>query len=238
MAIGAFLAGGQALVGLAKGIAGGNEKQRAAAAQYGQKVFNNQFQNLMIDRQNELTRQRFGKQIDLAKTQFNFNREAAQRAQSQEQIRMMEYNQGQAFNQLNDRAALLQAMGANAERGGSGKRSFDLAALKGTQGRAGLQRVMDRESRMSMKRSSRMRMEQISRDRLSADNQVYSNIAIAPMLRTRNAAVGPAQMPRMNMGLMIAQAGMNFLGGAYANTAPGEQFLGLKGDFFKKAKGT
>ena len=52
MGIGVALAGGQALVGLASGIAQGREKQRAAAAQYGQKVFNNQFQNLMIDRQN------------------------------------------------------------------------------------------------------------------------------------------------------------------------------------------
>ena len=234
MAIGAVLAGGQALMGLASGISKGREARRSAIAQHGNRVFNNQFQNLMIDRQNELTRQRFGKQIELAQTQFNFNREAAQRAQSQEQYRMMEYNQGRAFDQLNDRASLLQAMGANAERGGSGNRSFQLAALKGTQGRAGVQRAVDAESSRSAFRSSRMRMEQISRDRLSADNRAFSNVAISPQLRTRNAALAAPTLPRMNMGLMIGQAAMQFGMGAMANTANDGQFLGLKGDFFKK----
>lgn len=236
MAIGTALALGQAGFGFLQSQARGREAQRSAIAAHSQRAFSNRFSNLMIDRQNQLTEQRFGKQIEMTKKQFSFNQQAAQRAQSAEQIRMMEYNQQRGFSQLADRGALLQAMGANAEQGGMGNRSFELAALKGTQGRAGRQRAIDRESAISAYRGSKLRMEQIARDRLSADNQAFSNIAVPPMLQTRNAAIGPARLPRMNTGLMIAQAGMNFLGSAYNNTAPGAQFLGIGGNFFKKAK--
>ena len=224
---------GQAALSFFGGQSKAREQQRQAAAQHGQAVFKNQFQNLMIDRQNDLTRERFGKQVDLANTQFQFNREAAQRAQSAEQVRMNEQMQGFAFQQSNMRASLLQAQGANAAAGRAGNRSLARASAVATLGNYGRQQAVLAENLASARGQSRRNMERISRQRLSADNRVFSQVAIPPQLQTRNAALAAPTVPRMNMGLMIGQAAMSGLSTAYNMTAPGGKFLG-----FEKPGGT
>ena len=218
----------QAGLGLMQGISKNREAKRQATAQHGQAIFRNQFQNLMIDRQNDLTRERFGKQVDLANTQFQFNREAAQRAQSAEQVRMNEQMQGFAFQQGNMRASLLQAQGANAAAGRAGNRSLARASAVATLGNYGRQQAVLAENLASARGQSRRNMERISRQRLSADNRAFSQVAIPPQLQTRNPALAAPTMPRMNMGLMIGQAAFSGLSTAYNMTSPGGKFLGMK----------
>ena len=228
MALNYLFAAGQAGLGMLQGMAKNAEARRQATAQHGQAVFKNQFQNLMIDRQNDLTRERFGKQLDLANTQFQFNREAAQRAQSAEQVRMNEQMQGFAFQQSNMRASLLQAQGANAAAGRAGNRSLARASAVATLGNYGRQQAVLAENLASARGQSRRNMERISRQRLSADNRAFSQVAIPPQLQTRNAALAAPTMPRMNMGLMIGQSLMSGLQTGYSMTAPNEKFFGFK----------
>ena len=218
----------QAGLGLAQGISKHREATRQAAAQHGQAVYRNQFQNLMIDRQNDLTRQRFGKQIDMTNRQFAFNREAAERAYSAEQVRMNEQLRGVAFQQSDMRASLLQAQGANAAAGQAGNRSLARASAVATLGNYGRQQAIMAENLSSARGQSRRNMERIARQRLSADNRAFSQVAIAPQLQTRNAAISAPTMPRMNLGLMIGQAAFSGLTTAYNMTSPGGMFLGMK----------
>ena len=227
MAFGAIMGGLSFATSLFGGMSKHNEAVRQAEQQHKANVYQNTFQNLMIDRQNELTEKRFDKQLEIADRQFSFNAEAARRSMESEQVRLNEVFRGAAFQNSAARTQLMRAMGANRAAGGNRGRSFERASLVSTLGEFGRQQAIQAESLSSARAQSERNLQNIDRQLRSANNQTFSGIAIPPQLQTGVAAPTPPAAPRMNMGLMIGQAAMSGLSTGYQFTAPGDKFLGL-----------
>lgn len=215
-------------MGILGGFSKHNEAVRQAEQQHKANVYQNTFQNLMIKRQNELTEQRFDKQLEIADRQFSFNAEAARRSMESEQVRLNEVFRGAAFQNSAARTQLMRAMGANVAAGGNRGRSFERASLVSTLGEFGRQQAIQAESLSSARAQSERNLQGIDRQLRSANNQTFSTIAIPPQLQTGVAAPTPPAAPRMNTALMIGQAAMSGLQTGYQFTAPGESFFGFK----------
>jgi hypothetical protein len=228
MAIAAVMGGLQFGMGILGGFSKHNEAVRQAEQQHKSNVYQNTFQNLMIKRQNELTEQRFDKQLEIADRQFSFNAEAARRSMESEQVRLNEVFRGTAFQNSAARTQLMRAMGANRAAGGNRGRSFERASLVSTLGEFGRQQAIQAESLSSARAQSERNLQNIDRQLRSANNQTFSGIAIPPQLQTGVAAPTPPAAPRMNMGLMIGQAALSGLQTGYNFTASGEKFFGFE----------
>lgn len=186
------------------GILSGMNSQNEASYQ---SAYNTAFQNAMTRYANERTQRTFDRQVGMVREQYGYNRDAANRAYSSEQIRLNELFQQAAFQQQGALQNLIEIQGTNnaSERYG---RSANRANLLGTLGQFGRNQAMQAASLASARGQSGRNLEQISRDQMSADLNAWQNIAIPPMMQ--------AQMPMpqapsgMNTALMI---GNSVLGG-------------------------
>ena len=160
----------------------------------------------MIKRQNELTEQRFDKQLEIADRQFSFNAEAARRSMESEQVRLNEVFRGAAFQNSAARTQLMRAMGANALQVATEVAALSVS-LVSTLGEFGRQQAIQAESLSSARAQSERNLQNIDRQLHLQITRRSLPIAIPPwQLQTGVAAPGtPPAAPRMNTALMIGQ---------------------------------
>lgn len=172
-----------------------------------QSAYNTAFQNAMTRYGNERTQRTFDRQVGMVKEQYGYNRDAANRAYSSEQIRLNELFQQAAFQQQGALQNLMEIQGTNnaSERYG---RSANRANLLGTLGQFGRNQAIQAASLASARGQSGRNLEQISRDQMSADLNAWQNIAVPPMMQAQMPM--PQAPSSMNNALMI---GNNLLSG-------------------------
>lgn len=174
--VAALLGGAQAGMGIASGFM--QKSQAASSAAY-----NAAFQNAMTDASNRRTEQNFGRTLGLIQEQFGYNRDAANRAYSTEQIRLNELFSQAAFQQQGALQNLVEMRGTNnaMERYG---RSAQRVNLMSTLSQFGRNQALQAESLASAQSQSNRNLEQTSRDLFNSNMQAWQQAAIAPTLQT------------------------------------------------------
>lgn len=185
-----------------------------------QSAYNTAYQNAMTRYANERTQRAYDNQVGMVREQYGYNRDAANRAYTSEQIRLNELFQQAAFQQQGALQNLLEVQGSNnaSERYG---RSANRANLIGTLGQFGRNQAMQAASLASARSQSGRNLEQISRDQMSADLNAWQSIAVPPMMQ---AQMPMPQVPSsMNTALMIGNSALNGLNTWNTLKAPNTQ---------------
>jgi len=154
---------------------------------------------------NEYRQRAYGRQVDFAKMQQEFNADAASRAFVSEQIRFNEQMAQFAFNNINFQKSLNEQIGRSAASERYGKSAQRMAAVE-TLGQYGRNQAILAKSLASASRQSEANLEQISRQHLQADYQVYGSIMEGPLMEMAEPMYQPGAGP--NMALSIGGAAL------------------------------
>jgi hypothetical protein len=172
---------------------------------YIDEVRQNTFENMISRRQTEMSnayRQRaYGRSVDAAKEQQQFNADAAGRAYVTEQLRFDEQMAEFAFNNLNFQKQLAQELGTAAAGERYGKSAMRLAAAD-VLGQYGRNQEILSKSLASAARKSESNLQEISRQQFSADYAAYGAVREGPLMEMPAPMYQPGRGP--NMALSIA----------------------------------
>lgn len=171
-----------------------------------QSAYSTAYQNAMSRYANDRTQRAFDRQVGTVKEQYGYNRDAANRAYTSEQIRLNELFQQAAFQQQGALQNLMEVQGTNNASERYGK-SANRANLIGTLGQFGRNQAIQAASLASARGQSGRNLEQISRDQMSADLGAWQNIAVPPMMQSQMPM--PKAPSGMNTALMIGNNVLN-----------------------------
>ena len=205
---------------LGMGIAGAFGEQQKHLDQVRQGTFSNMLSRRKTQMMNEYRQRAYGRQVDFAKMQQEFNADAASRAYVSEQIRFNEQMAEFAFNNVNFQKNLTEQMGKTAAGERYGKSAQRIAAVESL-GQYGRNQAILAKSLASAARQSEANLAQASRQHFQADYQVYGSIMEGPMMEMPEPMYQPGRAP--NMALAIGGAAIN---------ATGTFFGGAKGEMF------
>jgi|DEB0MinimDraft_6_1074348.scaffolds.fasta_scaffold33415_3 hypothetical protein len=205
---------------LGMGVAGAFGEQRKHEDQVAQATFRNTMSREKTRISNEYRQRAFGRQVEFAKQQQEFNADAANRAYITEQARFNEQVAQFAFNQVNFSRDLAQQMGVAAAGERYGKSAQRMAALD-TLGQYGRNQAILARSLSSAAQQSQRNLEEVGRNWRQADYQVYGSVMEGPMLEMAEPLYQPGAGP--NMALSIGNAALG---------ATSSFFSGAKGEMF------
>lgn len=195
---------GVAQLGL--GIAGAFGDQQKHIDQVRQGTFSNALSRRKTQMMNEYRQRAYGRQVDFAKMQQEFNADAASRAYVSEQIRFNEQMAEFAFNNVNFQKNLTKEMGKAAAGERYGKSAQRMAAVE-TLGQYGRNQAVLAKSLASASRQSEANLADISRKQFQADYQVYGSIMEGPLMEMAEPTFQPGRAP--NMALSIGNTLLN-----------------------------
>ena len=205
---------------LGMGIAGAFGEQQQHIDQVRQATFANTLSRRKTEMMNAYRQRAYGRQVDFAKGQQEFNADAANRAYVSEQIRFNEQMAEFAFNNVNFQKNLTEEIGKSAAGERYGKSAQRMAAVE-TLGQYGRNQAILAKSLASASRQTEANLENISRQQFQADYQVYGSIMEGPLMEMAEPVYQPGRAP--NMALSIGGAAMGALG---------TTFKGAKGSLF------
>lgn len=191
---------------LGMGIAGAFGEQQKHLDQVKQGTFSNMLSRRKTQMMNEYRQRAYGRQIDFAKMQQEFNADAASRAYVSEQIRFNEQMAEFAFNNVNFQKNLTEQMGRAAAGERYGKSAQRIAAVESL-GQYGRNQAILAKSLASAARQSEANLAQASRQHFQADYQVYGSIMEGPLMEMAEPMYQPGRAP--NMALAIGNTLMN-----------------------------
>ena len=172
---------------------------------YIDEVRQNTFETMLSRRKTQMSnayRQRaYGRSVDAAKEQQQFNADAAGRAYVTEQLRFDEQLAEFAFNNLNFQKQLAQELGTAAAGERYGKSAMRLAAAD-VLGQYGRNQEILSKSLASAARKSESNLQEISRQQFSADYAAYGAVREGPLMEMPAPMYQPGRGP--NMALSIA----------------------------------
>ena len=195
---------GVAQLGL--GIAGAFGDQQKHIDQVRQGTFSNALSRRKTQMTNEYRQRAYGRQVDFAKMQQEFNADAASRAYVSEQIKFNEQMAEFAFNNVNFQKNLTEEMGKAAAGERYGKSAQRMAAVE-TLGQYGRNQAVLAKSLASASRQSEANLADISRNQFQADYQVYGSIMEGPLMEMAEPTFQPGRAP--NMALSIGNTLLN-----------------------------
>jgi len=205
---------------LGMGIAGAFGEQQKHIDQVKQGTFENMISRRKTQMSNAYRQRAYGRSVDAAKEQQQFNADAAGRAYVAEQIRFDEQMAEFAFNKLNFEKQLVQELGTAAAGERYGKSAMRLAAAD-VLGQYGRNQEVLAKSLASAARKSESNLKEISRQQFSADYAAYGSIREGPLMEMAEPMYQAPRGP--NMALSIAGSTIN---------AAGTFFGGAKGKMF------
>ncbi len=191
---------------LGMGIAGAFGDQQKHIDQVRQGTFSNALSRRKTQMMNEYRQRAYGRQVDFAKMQQEFNADAASRAYVSEQIRFNEQMAEFAFNNVNFQKNLTEEMGKAAAGERYGKSAQRMAAVE-TLGQYGRNQAVLAKSLASASRQSEANLADISRKQFQADYQVYGSIMEGPLMEMAEPTFQPGRAP--NMALSIGNTLLN-----------------------------
>jgi len=191
---------------LGMGIAGAFGDQQKHIDQVRQGTFSNALSRRKTQMMNEYRQRAYGRQVDFAKMQQEFNADAASRAYVSEQIRFNEQMAEFAFNNVNFQKNLTEEMGKAAAGERYGKSAQRMAAVE-TLGQYGRNQAVLAKSLASASRQSEANLADISRNQFQADYQVYGSIMEGPLMEMAEPTFQPGRAP--NMALSIGNTLLN-----------------------------
>ena len=191
---------------LGMGIAGAFGDQQKHIDQVKQGTFSNALSRRKTQMMNEYRQRAYGRQVDFAKMQQEFNADAASRAYVSEQIRFNEQMAEFAFNNVNFQKNLTEEMGKAAAGERYGKSAQRMAAVE-TLGQYGRNQAVLAKSLASASRQSEANLADISRKQFQADYQVYGSIMEGPLMEMAEPTFQPGRAP--NMALSIGNTLLN-----------------------------
>ena len=204
---------------LGMGIAGAFGEQQKHLDQVRQGTFSNMLSRRKTQMMNEYRQRAYGRQVDFAKMQQEFNADAASRAYVSEQIRFNEQMAEFAFNNVNFQKNLTEQMGKTAAGERYGKSAQRIAAVESL-GQYGRNQAILAKSLASAARQSEANLAQASRQHFQADYQVYGSIMEGPLMEMAEPMYQPGRAP--NMALAIGGAALNatqsFFAGSYTKS--------------------
>ena len=200
---------------LGMGIAGAFGEQQQHLDQVKQATFANTLSRRKTEMMNQYRQRAYGRQIEYAKGQKEFNADAADRAYIAEQRRFNELMSQFAFNNVNFQKDLSEQMGTAAAGERYGKSAQRMAAVS-TLGQYGRNQAILAKSMASASRQSEANLQQIGRRQFQADYQLYGSVMEGPLMEMPEPMYQPGRAP--NMALSIAKSAMNatstFFGGS------------------------
>lgn len=222
MALNYIMMGAQLGLGLGQSLLGDGDDGSSQA------IFEGTFRNSMTRYKNEKIEAAYRAAIEGARAQMGRNREAANRAWADEQVRLNEEFQKAAFIKAGMMQKLAETQGTNNARevyGASARRAALISSL-GEYGRANTQLAA---SLYSASQASRRRMRDTAIDLENANLQTFARVATAPTLEME----APMYMPTnpnagLNTALSIASAGVGAMKMGWDFTAGGGDFFGVK----------
>jgi hypothetical protein len=191
---------------LGMGVAGAFGEQRQHLDQVYQSTFSNVLARQKTQMLNQYRERAFGRQVEFAKQQQEFNADAANRAYVTEQTRFNEQMAQFAFNQVNFAKDLVKQQGITAASESYGRSAQRLAAVE-TLGQFGRNQAILAKSLASAASQSQRNLEQIGREHYQADYQVYGSVMEAPLLEMPEPMYRPSGGP--NMALSIGNTLLN-----------------------------
>jgi hypothetical protein len=191
---------------LGMGIAGAFGDQQKHIDQVRQGTFSNALSRRKTQMTNEYRQRAYGRQVDFAKMQQEFNADAASRAYVSEQIKFNEQMAEFAFNNVNFQKNLTEEMGKAAAGERYGKSAQRMAAVE-TLGQYGRNQAVLAKSLASASRQSEANLADISRNQFQADYQVYGSIMEGPLMEMAEPTFQPGRAP--NMALSIGNTLLN-----------------------------
>ena len=194
---------------LGMGIAGSFGEQQQHLDEVYQSTYSNAMSRYKTEMMNAYRQRAYGRQIDFAKQQQEFNADAANRAYITEQARFNEQVAQFAFNQVNFEKDLVKQQGSYAASERYGRSAQRMAQLE-TLGQFGRNQAILARSLASAAEQSQRNLEQIGRDWRSADYQVYGSVMEAPMMEMAEPLYQPGRGP--NMALSIGNAAVSAAG--------------------------
>ena len=200
------LSAGLGVAQLGLGIAGAFGDQQKHIDQVRQGTFSNALSRRKTQMMNEYRQRAYGRQVDFAKMQQEFNADAASRAYVSEQIRFNEQMAEFAFNNVNFQKNLTEEMGKAAAGERYGKSAQRMAAVE-TLGQYGRNQAVLAKSLASASRQSEANLADISRNQFQADYQVYGSIMEGPLMEMAEPTFQPGRAP--NMALSIGNTLLN-----------------------------
>ena len=200
---------------LGMGIAGAFGEQRQHLDQVYQSTYSNYMSRYKTEMMNAYRQRAFGRQIDFAKQQQEFNADAANRAYITEQARFNEQVAQFAFNQVNFEKDLVRQQGVYAASERYGRSAQRMAQLE-TLGQFGRNQAILAKSLSSAAQQSQRNLEDIGRNWRSADYQVYGSVMEAPMMEMPEPLYRPGAGPNMalSIGGSLIGATQTFFTGA------------------------
>ena len=201
---------------LGMGIAGAFGEQQKHLDQVAQSTFSNTMSRRKTQMMNEYRQRAYGRQVDYAKMQQEFNADAASRAYVSEQIRFNEQMAEFAFNNVNFQKNLTEQIGRAAAGERYGKSAQRMAAVE-TLGQYGRNQAILAKSLASASRQSEANLEDISRKHFQADYQVYGSIMEGPLMEMAEPMYQPGRAPNMALAIGGAALGatQSFFAGSY-----------------------
>jgi hypothetical protein len=201
---------------LGMGIAGAFGDQQKHIDQVRQGTFSNALSRRKTQMMNEYRQRAYGRQVDFAKMQQEFNADAASRAYVSEQIRFNEQMAEFAFNNVNFQKNLTEEMGKAAAGERYGKSAQRMAAVE-TLGQYGRNQAVLAKSLASASRQSEANLADISRKQFQADYQVYGSIMEGPLMEMAEPTFQPGRAPNMALAIGGAALGatQSFFAGSY-----------------------
>lgn len=223
--IGFGLAGAQLGLGAISSIFGQNQAEYDA-------VYNTTYQNKInqyrVEEQNKQIQKAFSAKIDTVKSQIENNNLAADAAWFSEQLRLNEINDAAAYQSVEMKKALTQALGASAAREVYGK-SARRGALVSTLGAYGRTRTQQVHQLMNQQTASQMRMKEVERKLRGANEAAIASVSVLPQF----GSFAPAPVPQGTSGwesaLKIGTLGLEAIQTGVSMTPKGMDFLGIPG---------
>ena len=185
---------------LGMGIAGAFGEQQQHIDQVRQATFANTLSRRKTEMMNAYRQRAYGRQVDFAKGQQEFNADAASRAYISEQIRFNEQMAEFAFNNVNFQKNLTEEIGKSAAGERYGKSAQRMAAVE-TLGQYGRNQAILAKSLASASRQTEANLENISRQHFQADYQVYASIMEGPWMEMAEPVYQPGRAPNMALSI-------------------------------------
>ena len=201
---------------LGMGIAGAFGEQQKHIDQVRQATFSNMLSRRKTEMMNQYRQRAFGRKVDFAKMQQEFNADAASRAYVSEQRKFNEQMEQFAFNNINFQKNLAETMGTAAAGERYGKSAQRQAALE-TLGQYGRNQAILAKSIASAARQSEENLVTASRRHFQADFQAYGSIMEGPIMEMAEPLYQAPRGPNMALSIGGAALGatQSFFAGSY-----------------------
>jgi hypothetical protein len=192
-------------------------------------TYQNKINQYRVEEQNKQIKKAFSAKIDTVKSQIENNNLAADAAWFAEQLRLNEINDAAAYQSVEMKKALAQALGSSAAREVYGK-SARRGALASTLGAYGRTRAQQVHQLMNQQTASQMRMKEVERKLRGANKAAIASISVLPQF----GSFAPAPIPQStNSGwqsaLKIGTLGLQAIQTGVSMTPKEMKFLGIPG---------